>query len=282
MSITYSFSYTILRYVRDTTTGEFINVGVALYAPDARYTGAICRPARGRLGKVFPGISGDALKSLMSYIQTRFDELGQQLSTELQLTKIESVLDLAQSILPRDESSLQWSPVGGGRTEDPAKELKKIYERMVTRYENQRQRKHRDDQEVWRLFKRELEQRNLLNVFKHKIITVQDDEVEFEHAWKNGVWHCVEPISFDLSAAEGIRDKAHLWLGQFASVQNAEEKFKLYLLVGGPQQAQLQPAYHNALSILGKIPVETEIFGENDVSRFSDRIADEMGSHINI
>jgi hypothetical protein len=33
MKTTYSF--TILRYVHDIATGEFVNMGVALYAPEA-------------------------------------------------------------------------------------------------------------------------------------------------------------------------------------------------------------------------------------------------------
>lgn len=38
-----AYTYTVLRYVHDTTTGEFVNVGVALYAPELRYASALCR-----------------------------------------------------------------------------------------------------------------------------------------------------------------------------------------------------------------------------------------------
>jgi hypothetical protein len=53
-----TYSYTVLRYVHDTTTDEFVNVGVALLAPEARYVSALCRTTSGRLGKVFPGMNG--------------------------------------------------------------------------------------------------------------------------------------------------------------------------------------------------------------------------------
>ena len=46
------------------------------------------------------------------------------------------MLAFAQSVLPRDDSSLQWSSVGVGRTSDPAGTLEKLYERMVTRYDD--------------------------------------------------------------------------------------------------------------------------------------------------
>ena len=47
MRITYTFS--VLRYIHDPVTQEFANIGVALYAPEAKYLSAICTPHYGRL-----------------------------------------------------------------------------------------------------------------------------------------------------------------------------------------------------------------------------------------
>ena len=69
MKTTYTF--TVLRYVHDIVAGEFVNVGVALYAPDVRYVSAICTPRYGRLNKVFLEVNGDHLRSLMRFIQAR-------------------------------------------------------------------------------------------------------------------------------------------------------------------------------------------------------------------
>ncbi|MGH8629446.1 MAG: hypothetical protein ACREU7_01605 [Burkholderiales bacterium] len=107
----------------------------------------------------------------------------------------------------------------------------------------------------------------------------QDDEVEFQYAWNNGVWHCLEPLSFDLAAPESIRDKAHRWLGQMASLKDAPEHFKVYLLVGGPQQDDLRPAFANAMSILQKIPGDKEIVLEQDAPQLAARIQREVEAH---
>ncbi len=117
--------------------------------------------------------------------------------------------------------------------------------------------------------------------FQPKKITVQDDEVEFQYAWKNGVWHCLEPVSFDLSAAESIREKAHRYLGQMASVQGAAERFKVYLLVGKPLRDELRPAYANALSILGKMPVQKEIFTEEQATELAQLFSREVAAGSN-
>lgn len=275
----HSYTYSVLRYVHDVTSGEFVNVGVVLYAPQACYLSAICRTTYGRLNKVFPGVNAEHFKALMRHIQNSFEAQGERLSSELSLTSPSGVLEIAQSVLPKDDSSLQWSPAGSGRTDDPAQALEKLFNRMVMRYEERQVSSSRTDDDVWRHFKRDLEERQILQHFQPKMISVQDDEIEFQHSWKNGKWHCLEPISFDLAAADSIKDKAHRWLGQLASVQGASDPFKVYLLVGAPQQENLQSAFQSAMSILRKIPGEKEIVLEQDALGLAARIAGEVAEH---
>ncbi len=279
MKKTYAYTYCVLRYMHDTTSSEFVNVGVVLYAPEARYLSALCRTTYGRLSKVFPGVNAEHFKSLMHYIEARLEEQGVRVATELPLTTPSNVLEFAHAIVPRDDSSLQWSPAGSGRTDDPAATLERLFERMVSRYDERPATPVRNDDDVWRHFKRNLEERQVLKHFQPKRIAVQDDEIEFQHAWKNGVWNCLEPLSFDLAAADSIRDKAHRWLGQLASVREASDQFKVYLLVGAPQQEQLQPAFVNAMSILRKYSGEKEIVLEKDAPELAIRLAREVESH---
>jgi len=275
----YSYTYCVLRYVHDPTSGEFVNVGVVLYAPEARYLSALCRTTYSRLNKTFPGMNAEHFKSLMRYIQARLEEQGERVSGELPLARPSNVLEFAQAILPRDDSSLQWSQAGSGRTDDPSRALEQLFDRMVLRYEERQAATVRSDEDVWRHFRRNLEERQVLEHFQPRKIEVQDDEFEFQHAWKNGIWHCLEPLSFDLAGADSIREKAHRWLGQMASLQGSADQFKVYLLVGAPQHEELRPAFSNAISILRKIPGEKEIISEQDAPALAARIADEVALH---
>lgn len=274
-----AFSYTILRYIHDTTTGEFANVGVALHAPGHRYASAICRNTLGRLSKTFPGINAEHFKSLMRHIQARCEEIGQQLETELPLDPVLSVHDLVHRVLRPDDSSLQWSPIGVGRTENPAATLEQLFERMVMRHEEAGAKARRTENDVWRHFRRNLETRQLLRYLEPRKITVKDDQVEFEYTLQNGILHCLEPVSFDLSTPESIRDKAHRWLGCMASIAESNEDFRLYFLVGAPQEEELRSAYESALSILGKSSVDTRIFAEHEADKLSGMLADEVARH---
>lgn len=280
MSTTYAYSYVVLRYVHDTTTGEFINVGVAIFAPETRYAGALCRPTYGRLSKTFPGINHEHFKALMRNIQAQFERIGTELQEQLSLSEVNSVLDLVERVLPNDDSSLQWSSMGSGRSADLAATLDELFDRMVMRYEDHTAPERRVEEDVWRNFKRTLETRQLLRYFEPKTIEVADDVLEFKHTWKNGMLHCLEPVSFDLASAESIRDKAHRWLGRITSVAGTGgERFQMYFLVGAPQDETLTGAYQNALSILRKVPVEKKIFNEQQVDEFGKILAQEVQRH---
>ncbi|MBI5770210.1 MAG: DUF3037 domain-containing protein [Verrucomicrobia bacterium] len=280
MKPAHTYTYTTLRYVHDVGTGEFINVGVAIYSKEARYSGALCRTTYGRLSKMFPGIDGDSFKNMMRFVQARFETIGARITEELPFEELpSSVLELAHAVLPSDDSSLQWSPIGSGLTENSSVTLEKLYERLVTQNDEKHIYESRSDEDVWRKYKRSLESRHVLKYLTPKKITVQDDEVEFNHAWKNGVWHCLEPISFDLSSADTIREKAHKWLGQITSLKSADEPFKVYALLGEPQSADLRGDFEKALSILRKAPIETELIRESDAVKFSMSFAEEIAAH---
>src|SRR5437870_7897264 len=204
-----TFTYTILRYVHDIATGEFVNMGLALYAPEAKYVSAICSARYGRLSKMFLDVNGEHLRSLMRYIQARFEEYATKLNGELPLDgRPKSIMEIATSILPKDDSSLQWSEPNGGITEDPAATMEQLYTRMVEKYEQRVQLPSRTDDEVWRYYRKALETKQVLARLQPKRIIAKDDEYQFDHAWKNGCWNLYEPVSMDLMAADSVRHQA--------------------------------------------------------------------------
>lgn len=273
------YSYTTLRYVHDVTTGEFVNVGVALFSPQARFANAICRTTTSRLKSVFPTVDAPAFHGLMQKVQKRFDQLHEEFGSQLDLTPYGSVIDFAHAALPKDDSALQWSPVGSGLTSNPADTLQKLFDRFVCAHERHTDHPHRrDDDAVWRHFSRALEQRQVLDHFAPQTFTTPDDEVTFDRAWKNGVWHCLAPVSFDLASADSIREKAHKWLGQATSIAGAEP-LKLYFLVGEPSQETLKPTYRSALNILKKANLQVEVFAETQAQALSEALAREVEQH---
>lgn len=275
-----TFTFTVLRYVHDVATGEFVNMGVALYAPEANYVSAMCNPRYGRLTKIFLDVNGDQVRSLMRFIQARFEEFGVKLNSELAFGgKPKSVMDIAAAILPPDDSSLQWSEPGGGLTEDPAATLEQLYVRLVEKYEQRTQLPSRDDEEVWRVYKKELETKQVLAKFQPKRIVAKDYDREFQHAWKNNNWHLYEPISFDLLDADSLLDKANRWLGRATNLKDASEDFQLHVLLGEPRLEKLRQPFTKALNILNKMPVKKQFVREDEAEQFSRELASAIQTH---
>lgn len=51
------------------------------------------------------------------------------------------------------------------------------------------------------------------SILEKKTVATSKDEVEFEHAWKNGKWHCYQPLSFDPATVDSIQERPARWVG---------------------------------------------------------------------
>jgi len=93
------YSYSVLRYIHDGVTAEFVNVGVAIYSVDASYLKAKCTIQYGRITRMFDRIDGDRFKQLV------------------------------KKVLPPDDSAIQFSPEAYGVSADLEKTLGELFER---------------------------------------------------------------------------------------------------------------------------------------------------------
>jgi hypothetical protein len=274
-----AYSYSVLRYVHDISTAEFINVGVVVLARDRRYLGVQMRHTYSRLSAMFPDLDRDAFKSSMRVIERALKDLGQTYAKDDLFPHEGDALALARSVLPADDSSLQWSPVGGGLTADPAATLDHLFERLVGRYDGKTERAKRLDEDVWRPIKERLDKAGISARLKPTVIHGKVDELKFDRAWKNGKWHCYEPLSFDLADAENIKDKARRWSGFLSAVRDAGNTFKPIFLVGAPHDAKLLPAFETAVEILRNSPVPPEVFTETEADKLATQMEADIAAH---
>ncbi|MEG3180255.1 DUF3037 domain-containing protein [Sphingomonas sp. LT1P40] len=277
------YTYTVLRYVHDPLTAEFVNVGLVVHFSESPLGPAILKTGTrntiGRMRDMFPDLDRIAFGATMRSIKRVLIKLADQLGKDGMFASPGDALTFARQVLPSDDSSLQWSPIGGGIAEDPDKTFQRLYQRFVTKYDS-RNAPRRSDEEIWKPVRQRLEERHLPIALEPKTIVGGDDKIDFQHAWKKGAWHMYEPVSLDLADAEGIYRKAHRWLGQLASVApDATEPFHPYFIVGAPSDPELEPAYRRALKILRKSPGQVEVFEETEIEQLVDRIEDAVRTH---
>jgi len=267
---TYSFS--VLRYMHDPVTQEFVNVGVAVYAPDSQYLGAKCSPHYGRITRMFDKIDGNRFKQLTRFVEEKLEELGASL--------VEAVLpfDNQNTHIP-DDSALQFSQPGVGMTTDPHKTLSDLYDRYVERYTERGDRQRRTEEEVWRVFRGPMERRFVTAYLTPKTISAPDYQYVFERAFKNGVWHVCEPISFDLLEADCIVEKAIRWQGRLSNLVESTEEFQISLLLGAPQDQALSAAFQKAQKIIRKVQHKMELVQETEAEAFAVEVESQIRSH---
>ena len=279
MSNRHPYSFVVLRYVHDIVTGEFVNVGLILLVPDERILKWRTRKTIGRIKSVFPDLDREAFVTAMRNVERGMRSSAKQLPKEGLFGDGKGLASYAKSVVPSDDSSLQWSPVSSGLTSDPSKTFERLFERFVGRYDVV-VKARKTDEDIWRPVRTLLTERKLDVSLERKVISGKTDSIEFKHAWKNGRWHAYEPVSLDLADAEGIKDKARRWRGHLAAVaDDAKEPLKLHFIIGAPENRQLMPAYKSAVEILRGSPFEPEIFEESQVASLVDEIEDEVRSH---
>jgi hypothetical protein len=273
-----SYSFVILRYVHDVTTAEFINIGVLVAAKDAGVRFSL-RTSIKRIKAVFPDFDRVAFSRAMAAVKRGLEGAVQLSRGDLLSAPSQDAASVARSILPPDDSSLQWSTTGGGISNDIDATLADLFDRFVARYDHA-YKSRRTDNDVWRPVRKKLAERNLASVLTEKTFVGAIDQIEFKHAWKNGQWHVYEPVSFDMADADGIKSKAREWLGHLTAVaQGEDEPFKPHFIVGRPSDDSLQPAFQSAVEILKTAPFQPQIFAEHEIDALVDQIEDEVVHH---
>lgn len=274
------YQYAVLRYVHDPLTQEFLNVGVLLYAPEARHLGLLATDKYSRLSDAFLHINGSDFRSFMQALARRVESIRRRWEKNDWVSPPPDAIDtvLPQIMLP-DDSSYVFGGIGGGITDDPVQELQNLYDRFVKRYMESEEKTRRDDKQVLQIYLNEFRKREIVEHLQPKRIETGKFFYDFDLAWKNERWHPFEPVSFDLAQEGSIQNKASRWIGNIASMRKSSELGTVYLLVGKPQDSQLQDAYENALYNLRESVEGVRLVEENEAGQFSNEIARIIQEH---
>lgn len=278
MSTKFPFQFIILRYVHDSFTGEFLNVGLALYSPSAQFFRARFLPKFARITATFPDADGEHYRTYINRLQLIADDLAERVNSK-QISFLPShsdqVSELVTQILQPDDSAIQFSPIKGGMASDLDETFEDLYLRLVEAYIEHDKTASRNEAQIWHLYSKPLREYNVIYRLKPTIIHASKTDVEFEHAWKNGRWKAMQPLSFDLMHASNIKSKAFQYLGTNVVLDSSKEFSKLYYLLGEPRRddRNLQKAYNQAKDLLGtgehaKKIVLVEEDGAEDFARY--------------
>ena len=121
-----AYQYVVLRCVPRPDREEFVNVGVVLHCQGADFLDAAWSVDRDRLHALLPGVDVDQVCDALAYVDQvcRGDERGGEAARQ-SLGQRFGFLKAPRSTV------LQPGPVHGGVTDDPARQLEHLRERLV-------------------------------------------------------------------------------------------------------------------------------------------------------
>ncbi|GAA4356853.1 hypothetical protein GCM10023165_50150 [Variovorax defluvii] len=125
------FTHTVLRYVHDIGTAEFINVGLVVAMTDVPCVAAKFNTDFRRVKCAFPTLDVEVFVARMKRLQSCFDGIDETWCTELRARVGDSLMALVRSVLPLEDTALHWSPVGADAGGPLPAALQLLYQRFV-------------------------------------------------------------------------------------------------------------------------------------------------------
>ncbi len=109
--------------------------------------------------------------------------------------------------------------------------LNDLYYDLVEKYLNSTNEMSLSDEDVWKKkYKSYFDRYNITNRLTPHEVTTKNDIFSFDKSWKNEIWHCYQPISFDLLNSESIKNKVYRWSGILREMDTINEKIHITFL----------------------------------------------------
>lgn len=273
-----NYQYQILRYMHDQFTGEFANVAIVLYAPQQSYLHCKVVSRYARLSDFFGEVSGQFLMASLKRFEAAINRLGDEEQGLFSGVAGEKNLQaITVAILPKDDSALQLTPVIYGLDVTPDAALQDLFDRMIEKYNAEGGTQRQTDQQAWSgVYKNYFERYGVSRKLKKHTVSTKKDAIEFDKAWKNGVWNCFQPLAFNLKTEEAIRNKVYKWSGIIRELETAKEEVHLYFLTTSPQEHRELKSFIEDTLTHKDDKLRVDIIKEEEAEAFASRVRKDM------
>jgi hypothetical protein len=273
------YQYQVIRYVHDHFTGEYVNVGVILYSPEAKFLACKITVRYQRVTNMFPEANGKWISQILQNIRQQVNSVSQQFN-EL-FTPSDSLEMITGVILPADNGAIQLTEIRQGIDVDMKAALTDLFKSQVEKYLiNKVDKESLLDEDVWRTkYKIYFEKYGIEKRLRVHDVKVPKDVISFQKSWKNEIWHCYEPLSFYLKEKDSIKAKVYKWAGQLKGLAQAEEQLHLTLLTSiSPRHKDLAPFIDEYLKVSSK-NLKVDIITDDKAESLAKQIHLQMKSH---
>jgi hypothetical protein len=274
-----TYQYQIIKYVHNHFTGEFVNIGVVVYDPETKYLGCKVTKKYKRISNFFPSSDGKRVIQLLQYFEHSIKQKRKELVCLFSPSV--SLADITSSILLKDNSVIQYSAVKTAIDVDLDAALNDLYNDLIGKYDHEKDvQKSLSDDDVWRQkYKKYFDEAGISGKLKSHVIKTKNDDFKFEKAWKNEIWHCYEPLSFELQNKDAIKDKVYKWAGKLQGMQQTQEKLSITLLSAlNPEFSDMKKFINEYLDVNNE-NIDVDIVFDDQAQKVVSKIVLEMEEH---
>ena len=276
-----AIQYQVLRYLPDRVSGEFVNLGIVAYDAQSKILQSKFINKIGNISGFFPNTNSRYLIKSVKTIQHDLQLFAQRFTSELSFDKIESVDQITRQVLAKDDSALIFSEIKKTLDVDIHATINDLFSRFVNINLTEEDDEVRRDKEVWnKVYKKHFDEYGISGHLKHHNIKTANDELEFDKAWKNGVWNCFETVSFNLTRTDAIKNKVYKWVGKLDELNTSAEPKHIYLLSVLPHgHPGLKAFIKKMITDKSTDNTEIDIVSEEQVQDITEKIKLEIDSH---
>ena len=264
-----AYNFAVLRYMHSMSNGEFVNVGIVLWAPETSQLFFKLNEHYGRISKFFTDFHGGSYRQLIYDLQRYFSSIANELQEpdffKPSPNKFEEVL---HRLIADDASCFQWSEPMSGICQDSQIRLEQLFYEFVLQYEESGIRERNDETAIWSNVSSILRQHNLEKHLRfHTKLSAVNYTYSFKMGWENGHSQYLEPISFDLLQSQNIIEKANTWSGRLLSLSKGNT-FGFTAVVSPPQRKSEYKAFDQGCAILEGAPSVRTIVKDDEFNSF--------------
>ncbi len=276
----YKYEYQIIRYKHDQFTGEFVNVGIVVYNYELNFLKTKIINKLNRLSGLFNGANIRFIKKMLHNFEHELNLTSKQLNSlftnSIELDKI------TNKILPNDDSALQLSELKYSIDLDMDSALNGLFSDLVDKYNIYQNLDSINDEKVWKLkYKKYFDKFSISEQLTKCEIKTEDDVFSFNKAWRNDIWHCYQPLSFNLQNIDRIKDKVYKWVGKMQEIQSSVEPVHISFLTSISKEHSDTEDFIIKLLTTQQKKLTTEVISENEAELLAIQISKMMHEHDN-
>lgn len=265
----------------DRVAGEFVNLGIIAFDPLSKTLNGRFISKIGKISAFFPHVNSRYLVKSVGHIEEYLERISVQLSSEFSFETKTSLSEITQSVLPNDDTSLIFTEVKYALDINVQATVTDFFNRFVKGHEIEEDEEIRRDAEVWnKVYKKHFDDNGISRHLKAHKVKTKDDVLEFDRAWKNGIWNCFETVSFNLNKSDSIKNKVYKWMGKLDELNSSKEPLYIYILSVLPHEhPELTNFINKKFKSKSTKNTQIEIVNEKNIEQVAKKIKKQIMAH---